>query len=68
MILASQSVDIFRELSTKQISGQTFLVIKKKFALVYPKQHLKLAMVTTNNHSQNNIIKTTRRYLRSIGR
>ena len=27
----------------------------------------KFAMVTTNNHSQNNIIKTTRSYLRNIG-
>ena len=44
------------------------LVIKKKFTLVYPKQHLKFVLVTTNNRSQNNIIKTTQGYLRSIGR
>ena len=42
---------------------------KKKFTLVYPKQHLKFAMVTTKiTPLQNNVIKTIRNYPRSIGR
>ena len=49
--------DIPRVLSTKLIPKQTLLVIKKKFTLVYPKQHLKFAMVTTKNCLQNNVIK-----------
>ena len=48
---------LLRVLSTKRISRKTFLVIKKKFTLAYPKQHLKFAMVTTKILSQDNIIK-----------
>ena len=50
------------------MSRQTFLVIKKKFTLAYPKQYLKFPMVTTKSRLLNNIIKTIRSYLRSIGR
>ena len=41
---------------------------KEKFTLVYPKQHLKFAMVTTKNRLQNNVAKTTPNYPRSVGR
>ena len=41
---------------------------KEKFTLVYLKQHLKFAVVTTKNRLQNNAIKTTHNYPRSIGR
>ena len=59
---------LLRVLSTKQISRQTFLVTKKKCALVYPEQHSRFTMVTTKNRLQNNVIKTTWNYPRSIGK
>ena len=44
------------------ISQQTFLVIKKKFTLVYPEQNLKFAVVTTKNRLKNNVIETIPNY------
>ena len=41
---------------------QTFLVIKKRFTLAYPKQHLRFAMVTTKNRLQNSIINLSKEY------
>lgn len=40
-------IDLLRLLSAKLILQETFVIVKKKFTFVYPKLHLKFALVTT---------------------
>ena len=40
---------LLRVLPTKLLTWQPLLVTKKRFILVYPKQHLKFAIVTERN-------------------
>ena len=57
-----------RHAAVAYFDGVTIEQLTKLLNLVYPKQHLKLAMVTRKNYSQNNIRKTMRMYQRNIGR
>ena len=43
---------LLRVLSTRVLSKQTFLIIQKKFMLVFAKQHLKFSMVTTKSFTK----------------
>ena len=57
-----------RVLSSELILQKTFLTAQKKFALVYPKQYLKFAMVITEICFQKDVIKIIQNYPSSIGR